>query len=130
MASFIHFMQGSFFGQVLYHLSGKRLFQYKEEKADYVIPEKYLLNSPPSPRTEDNASVKENNEQSKELDSNGIVVTWESDDDPDNPHNWPLSHKVLFISQVGFLTWSIYMGSSWAMVWAPWSSVHCQSILQ
>ena len=112
MASFIHFMQGSFFGQVVYHFSGRKLFQYNEEKADYVIPEKYLLNTPPSPRTEDNVSVKEDNEQLQKLHSNRIIVTWESDDDPDNPHNWPLSHKVLFISQIGFLTWSIYMGSS------------------
>ena len=112
MASFIHFMQGSFFGQMTYHVSGKRLFLHKEEKADYVIPAKYLLNNSPSPATQNSTRIKEDNDQLQELDSSRIIVAWESDDDPDNPHNWPLSHKVLFISQIGFLTWSIYMGSS------------------
>lgn len=35
-------MRDAFFGRVVYHLSGKRLFNHPEERPDYVIPERYL----------------------------------------------------------------------------------------
>lgn len=41
-----------------------------------------------------------------------IMVTYDGDDDPENPYNWPLYQKVFFAFQIGFLTVSVYMGSA------------------
>ena len=38
----MRFIRDSFFGRIVYHVSGHKILGYKEEKPDYVIPEKYL----------------------------------------------------------------------------------------
>lgn len=40
------------------------------------------------------------------------MVTWDGDDDPENPYNWPIIYKVLFITKIGLLTAFIYMASA------------------
>lgn len=41
-----------------------------------------------------------------------MMVDWDGEDDPENPYNWPLYQKVFFISEIAFLTLSVYMGSA------------------
>lgn len=41
-----------------------------------------------------------------------IIVTWDGDDDPENPFNWPLSWKIFLILQIAVLTTSVYMGAA------------------
>ncbi|KAF2791144.1 MFS general substrate transporter [Melanomma pulvis-pyrius CBS 109.77] len=40
------------------------------------------------------------------------LVDWDGPDDPDNPLNWPLSHKVLVTSLLCLYTFAVYVGSS------------------
>ena len=61
---------------------------------------------------EDEAS-KETIANSKNLSkSEYIIVTWDGDDDPENPYNWPLYLKCIMAFQIAFLTVSVYMGSA------------------
>lgn len=117
------FLRDSFFGRTFYHLLGHKVLRHKEELPDYVIPDKYLA----EPKELDHDSLngaKDKDEPSVEgglpsdssaatlEDSKQIIVTWDGDDDPENPQNWPMYQKAFFISQVAFLTTSVYMGSA------------------
>ena len=44
--------------------------------------------------------------------SDYIIVTWDGDDDPENPYNWPFYLKAIMAFQIAFLTVSVYMGSA------------------
>ncbi|CAL1184903.1 unnamed protein product [Candida parapsilosis] len=59
-----------------------------------------------SSKTTSKSIPKDNNE------SNHIIVTWDGDDDPDNPYNWPFYLKAIMAFQIAFLTVSVYMGSA------------------
>ncbi|CAN6664818.1 fluconazole resistance protein 1 [Trichomonascus vanleenenianus] len=132
------FFRDSFVGRIIYHLSGKKVFIHPEEFADYVIPDKYLDTTPTRRSTasdyEKSLKSADGSEQDGQLlnrtgtvttvtevqaiaeemavDGESILVTWDGDDDPENPYNWPLWTKIIFILQVGLLTVSIYIGSS------------------
>lgn len=56
-----------------------------------------LQASPPGPVSEDDKR---------------IIVSWYSDEDPENPQNWPFWKKCLVTSQLCLLTTSVYIGSS------------------
>lgn len=115
------FVKASFWGRVIYHISGRTLFNYKEEKEGYILPEKYLgvsesqLESPHplqelvGSRSEDSSS---NDVKEKSEDDQYIVVTFDGDDDPDNPLNWPMKYKILLIIQIQLLTAFVYMASA------------------
>uniref|UniRef100_A0A060T9K8 ARAD1D12694p n=1 Tax=Blastobotrys adeninivorans TaxID=409370 RepID=A0A060T9K8_BLAAD len=135
-----YLVRDSFFGRVVYHLSGKKLFNHPEEKPGYVIPEKYLpqnssvsaiekktqnsdsnlpleqTNTRQSSITDGEGNIVDNSGiasiKDKELDDGEILVDWEGDDDPENPKNWPMWRKAVVVVLVGVLTVSIYMGSS------------------
>ncbi|KAL6452939.1 MDR1 Multidrug resistance protein 1 [Candida maltosa Xu316] len=92
------FFRDSFVGRTIYHLSQHKYFKHKEEEKDYVVPEKYLPDFKEVP-TITNAGDK-------------VMVTWDGDDDPENPLNWPFYQKAFFIFQISFLTTSVYMGSA------------------
>ncbi|CCG24622.1 hypothetical protein CORT_0F03980 [Candida orthopsilosis Co 90-125] len=152
----------SFVGQILYRISGRKIFLHRDELPDYVIPEKYLVNNDKQPeyefpRGEDEGEENNNNnnnnnnndnidaaddslnqdvgEKEKQQDtktdstsnsietstesnskdgskSDYIIVTWDGDDDPDNPYNWPFYLKAIMAFQIAFLTVSVYMGSA------------------
>ncbi|CAD1813669.1 Multidrug resistance protein 1 [Candida parapsilosis] len=59
-------------------------------------------------------STKTTTELNAKDDSNSdyIIVTWDGDDDPDNPYNWPFYLKAIMAFQIAFLTVSVYMGSA------------------
>ena len=40
-------IRDSFFGQIIYHASGRRLLQYPEERPDFILPERYAHTRPP-----------------------------------------------------------------------------------
>ncbi|EMG45397.1 Cycloheximide resistance protein [Candida maltosa Xu316] len=115
------FIKDSFWGQIIYRLSGRKLFRHNDELPDYVVPEKYLLD----PKEEvlnssDKSQSSENKEQTEgdqatiqnEPASDHIIVTWDGDDDPENPYNWPFAWKAIAAMQIGFLTVSVYMASA------------------
>ncbi|CAN6629751.1 fluconazole resistance protein 1 [Trichomonascus vanleenenianus] len=129
------FFRDSFWGRIIYHLSGHKFLIHPEEHPDYVIPEKYLQgpteasvekSSRPSSGKEDSrtaqgdriysaASSIHTDSQDPLSENSGdehIMVTWEGVDDPENPHNWALWKRIVFVTQVAILTAVIYMGSS------------------
>jgi DHA1 family multidrug resistance protein-like MFS transporter len=134
-------VRDSFAGRLLYHLSGHKWFNYPEEQPGYRVPGKYLssprhslekktcslsrtfsrsdLDKCPGPVLQSlsevdlerspaiplNDTLEGNNEEV-------VYVDWDGSDDPENPHNWPLWQKVVFCSEIGILTLSVYMGSA------------------
>lgn len=115
------FVRDSFWGRLIYHLSGHKYFTHKEERPDYVIPEKYLVECKTS--FESNESLIEKNEREVKDNSSSskvigndyedlIIVDWDGPDDPENPYNWPFYHRIFIVFQIGFLTLSVYIGSA------------------
>ena len=120
------FIRDSFWGRIVYHLSGHKYFNHREEQPDYEIPTKYLSGSEKNEFT-----VTQESQELSELsissssssstiaaidevkaDDSLIVVDWDGPDDPENPYNWPLLQKVIFAGEIAFLTLSVYMGSA------------------
>lgn len=109
------FVQNSFFGRSVYHLSSHKYFKYTEEEQGYIIPEKYF-----KPEDQLNNSEKNDKENKDDYISGStilqekeyIVIDWDSDDDLENPYNWPTGAKVVFSVFIGLLTVSVYMGSA------------------
>lgn len=112
------FIRDSFWGRIVYHLSQHRYFAHKEEHPDYVVPDKYLEGAKQLPKENDND--KEGSPELALSDSSAstlavdqlIVVTWDGEDDPENPQNWPFYQKAFFTFEIAFLTVSIYIGSA------------------
>jgi DHA1 family multidrug resistance protein-like MFS transporter len=96
---------------LLNHFSGGNILPYPEQKGDYTVPERYILNSSEKKRgatsslgvtpTDTLNSDSEVIANEVELDQSGrprneevaipkdvILVTWDGDDDPENPLNW------------------------------------------
>lgn len=74
-----------------------------KEPIDPVDLEKNLETVP----VDTNVAVKECNS------ADGLIyVDWDGEDDPENPYNWPLWQKLVFASEIGFLTLAVYMGSA------------------
>lgn len=147
------FVRESFGGRCVYHLSHRKLFNYKEEQRDYVIPEKYLGKSESDVSSENKREPKVESEEQPKIEKspnnlevphgqsdpisrsastssnisnssnssntnstcvsdNYIIVDWEGEDDPENPVNWPLPYKILFLFEIGMLTALVYMASA------------------
>ncbi|GEQ67189.1 hypothetical protein JCM33374_g853 [Metschnikowia sp. JCM 33374] len=118
-------VRDSFFGRVVYRLSGRTLLKHKEELSSYVIPCKYILGED---KTIDNANVVSVTSSSsntacsgehpevsisqEKIDADWILVTWDGEDDPENPYNWPILYKAIFIAKISLLTTLVYMASS------------------
>jgi DHA1 family multidrug resistance protein-like MFS transporter len=112
------FIRDSFFGRLSYHLSGKKLFQHAEEKKDYIVPDMYLEKEKNFEITiqrevnDEEPSDSGASSSTSTIATDKIFVTWNGDDDPENPYNWPLPQKVFLIVLIAFLTTSVYMGSA------------------
>ncbi|ODV77955.1 SCR1 protein [Suhomyces tanzawaensis NRRL Y-17324] len=121
------FIRDSFFGRTVYHLSGKKLFIHKEEAADYIVPERYLLDykeptkevtevAELTPATPDEKEQILDGSSSTSTDTvekdTNVYVGWDGEDDPENPKNWPFYQKAFFMFQIAFLTVSVYIGSA------------------
>ncbi|OBA19603.1 multidrug resistance protein 7 [Metschnikowia bicuspidata var. bicuspidata NRRL YB-4993] len=124
---FRQILRDSFWGQIIYHLSKRKVLAYKEDSPTYVIPEIYdelarakersisVSNSvDPERQTLSNSgtNAESSSESTNTITSNKIIVTWDGEDDPENPYNWPVLYKVLFILKIGLLTAFVYMASA------------------
>lgn len=90
------FVRDSFCGRLIYRVSGRKWYQ--EEQPTYQIPAGCLHAKNPL-----------DSEQSL---NSPIVVTWDGDEDPDNPQNWPVLTKAVFVFAISFLTMTVYMASA------------------
>ena len=115
----MRFIRDSFFGRIVYHVSGHKILGYKEEKPDYVIPEKYLNGN--LVETQSSLTLEGNEAKTTktkletepcEGDVAPIIVDYDGPDDPDNPYNWAIYKKVFLIIEIGIMTISVYMGSA------------------
>lgn len=93
------FIRDSFVGRLVYHLSSHKYFYYPEEVFDYEHPEKYLADTSTENLSSDGGL-------------NPVIVTWDGENDPENPINWTGIQKGFFIFQISFLATSVYMGSA------------------
>ncbi|TVY41383.1 Cycloheximide resistance protein [Lachnellula subtilissima] len=123
-------------GQWLRLLGAKHLAPYPEELPDFKLPSAYspyeqppsLTNKKPNTPTtinemEEGRSQTRNRKNNEDIpaESSGgdddsmkdtILVTWYSEDDPDNPHNWSLGKKMWLSMLLLVYTVSVYIGSS------------------
>ncbi|KAK6461188.1 multidrug resistance protein 2 [Scheffersomyces coipomensis] len=122
------FLRDAFWGTIINRLSGYKWFAHKEEEPGYVIPEKYLSKPQSLKSTTNIAFDKEQIDEIKQIDEDVIessssypkasddddliIVTWDGDDDPACPYNWPLYQKLILLGEVAFLVVSVYMASA------------------
>ncbi|KAI9371720.1 major facilitator superfamily domain-containing protein [Aspergillus egyptiacus] len=116
------------FGTLVRCLSRGRLFQFPEEEPGYVLPEGYALitasrestvtqgtGQQVSSKDDELVVDKESTEcrtQSPETTDKAILVSWYSNNDPENPRCWPLWVKLMVYFQINFYTFIVYMASS------------------
>ncbi|CCH45766.1 putative membrane protein [Wickerhamomyces ciferrii] len=101
-------LRGSHIGKIANRASGGKFFKHREDKRDYIIPEKYLL----KPTTSSTNIDKEEKLIDTQNDSTGtkeytqhreyILATWDGEDDPEHPHNWPLSVRI-YVSFIHYI---------------------------
>jgi DHA1 family multidrug resistance protein-like MFS transporter len=113
-------------GQIIYRLSGGKIFSYPEERDGFDLPEKYRSEKDkPSRfgreerqdegdrRASDSAETvvaqrsndqsgegKKNEKKNKDGEDDHIMVDWYSEDDPENPQNWYVSPSFLKLSSL------------------------------
>lgn len=122
-------VRDSFWGSITYVLSNRKLFKYREEDYTFVELEKFKqkvskgLEVPgPAENNEFLGGVlhvpetSTNSDEKTLSDDNLIYISWEGENDPDNPHNWPFYYKAIFVFKIICLTALIYMS---AALYAP-----------
>ena len=72
--------------------------------------EKYITNCKKLENENSDDSINSSSETLSK--KNRIIVTFDGDDDPENPYNWPLSFKAIFIAEISLLTTCVYMASA------------------
>ena len=110
-------MRTSVFGTLVHHISGRKLFTYDD---DDNVELSILCKDPCNVKS--NISRDECNNEKEPIDEektcgddkyNGkIIIGWDGPNDPENPYNWSLSYKVIFIFMVFFMTTSLYSASA------------------
>ncbi|CUM63889.1 uncharacterized protein PRCAT00001477001 [Priceomyces carsonii] len=104
------FLRDSFVGYLLKKSFNWKHWKYPEEDESYGIPEAYrnyiwsLKGEKPYLDSDENFV--------NPLESEYIKVSWDNESDPQNPRNWPLIQKWVFVLEILFLTSSVYMASS------------------
>jgi DHA1 family multidrug resistance protein-like MFS transporter len=117
-------------GQWLRLLPGQHVVRYPEEHPNFKLPTEYFPRETASvdqscTQESRTPSSLEKGEPESEVPSRiltpvvshnpeeaAMVVTWYSEDDPDNPHNWSSSKKFLIGLLILTYTVSVYIGSS------------------
>lgn len=125
-------LRDSAIGQLFRLLGWKAVARFPEEQPGFELPTSYdqvkpsqtaAINSQKSASIHDleeggvateNFSEKEEDTPSEATDTKDTttLVTWYSDDDPDNPHNWSLGKKLWVSGLLLVYTVSAYIGSS------------------
>ncbi|CCH45769.1 Cycloheximide resistance protein [Wickerhamomyces ciferrii] len=114
-------LRGSFLGKFIYKVSGGKLLIHKEDHTDYVIPEKYI--SKQSLLASKDSSIEKEEEfigtgsqdgisTTNDLESKYIIVTWDGEDDPENPNNWPLPIRIYVSFITGVMSTFTYIASA------------------
>lgn len=121
-------------GQLLRFITSRRHASYPEDYPDFQLP---VSNKQPNPslgtpthsirldkdkesQTQDPSSLDENPENAQHqtpvpnhYPNDGItIVTWYSENDPENPHNWSSTKKLWVSFLILTYTFSVYIGSS------------------
>jgi DHA1 family multidrug resistance protein-like MFS transporter len=123
-------LRDSAVGQWFRLLGGKRFALYPEEHPNFKIPTDYLQQKPSDvnqthekqPRTPndiEDGQLESNVTSQQDTPAESIaaedattLVTWYSDDDPENPHNWSSRKKMSVGLLILVYTISVYIGSS------------------
>ena len=125
---FYQILRDSFWGNLIYLASGKKVLKYREESYAHFIQEKDMFEAklhneiiadefseteltqqsplPPSPLS---SALTVNDQPASD---NQVLIEWDGEGDPDNPINWPVWYKVIFITQITMMTASIYMAAA------------------
>lgn len=123
--------QGTAIGLLLRAATGSRFIKYPEEKEGFELPSKYLQDSrdtssdalekekppiqPSYPNADPEAALESAPDDASDrtrVENNVTAVTWYSDNDPENPHNWSLGKKT-YVSAILFVyPFAAYIGSS------------------
>ena len=117
-------------GQWLRLLGGKHLARYPEEFSNFDVPDDFPSEKPretdlrekdapttPNEIEEGRSQTEVPSDEDVSSESDGIkkevsLVTWYSDSDPENPHNWSFLKKMWVAALLLVYTISVYIGSS------------------
>ncbi|KAK9482160.1 major facilitator superfamily domain-containing protein [Lipomyces starkeyi] len=104
-------IRASLGGEIIHILSGGRLLKYPDQQPGFIVPSTFGV------RVADDVVTVSNDPEAalkladEKLDSE-YVVDWYGVDDPENPHNWSDTKKLLILAEICFLTFSVYIGSA------------------
>ncbi|KAJ7646873.1 major facilitator superfamily domain-containing protein [Roridomyces roridus] len=121
-------------GQLINRASKGRFLSYPEQRADYVVPARYLLpsselaeekpqvSSPPDTAVKRESTIStlaavDVESQKKQIGEETSIpdpylVDWDGELDPENPKNWSFRKRAYIAFNISFLTFSIYIGSA------------------
>ncbi|KAM0257701.1 hypothetical protein ACHAQJ_004267 [Trichoderma viride] len=116
-------IRDSAIGWLIRAVGGRNLLQYPDEHEEFTLPARYSPGGQQSPPPIHPASHSENpysqlaatlnlSRGSEQADKNIIIVTWYSDQDPDNPQNWSTLRKGWVSALLFLYTLTAYIGSS------------------
>ncbi|KAI5474784.1 hypothetical protein MNV49_002474 [Pseudohyphozyma bogoriensis] len=112
------------FGNAINFLTRGRLLPYPEQRSGFEVPATFfedigvLESLPTAPGTPVEGSLEalHQAERKHQHSSRGvkspIIVTWYSDEDPDNPQNWSKAKKGFVALIICMLEFGVYVGSS------------------
>lgn len=105
-------------GIIIRAITGSRFLKYVEEEPGFKLPSRYSVtpnSESTTPTSQEELKDAESGLNTDTSDSSlhGItLVTWYSETDPDNPHNWSPSRKMTLSALLFTYTFSAYIGSS------------------
>jgi DHA1 family multidrug resistance protein-like MFS transporter len=116
------FIQDTAIGAIIRAASGNKLLEYPEEQDGFALPAEYqskiqqpsssVLSLPSRKTKEDVEATTGPSSTSDVSEKEVMLVTWYSDQDPENPQNWSNGKKI-WVSNLLFLyTVAAYMGAS------------------
>ncbi|CAM1507558.1 Fc.00g071990.m01.CDS01 [Cosmosporella sp. VM-42] len=119
--------QSTALGSLLRAATGSRFLKYPEEEEGFQLPSRYSLPSnnassdelekrSQSPRDSDPEAAlgtgRDDGSEGTKVEDGIAVVTWYSEKDPENPHNWSSGKKTYISATLFAYTFAAYIGSS------------------
>lgn len=104
-------------GQIFRWLTSNRVLLYPEEQKDFVIPPGFDVKKEPASSTElpsnedcekqaNTTSSSSTSTQQPDTEEDGTIVGWYSNQDPENPQNWPVTKKIFVFFQLCLYTFA------------------------
>ena len=121
------FVRSSVFGTLVHYCSGRKIFTYEDSDLDL----NYNCYKRDSDRNKEESSIDSIDEEKSSGDNadsvlhGKITISWDGPNDPENPYNWPLYAKCVFIFMTVFLTTSVYTASA---IYTPGESEIMKSV--